>query len=194
MKNLAMICLALVATAPSAMSADKIRVLILTGSSDFSHPWQPTVPYMRTMLANAGRFDVRVEEEVRGITAATLANYDLLIQYYYGPRDYALLELFKAIARGMMPMIGRYDKRVSLVHARDLLLRGREFRPLRHVLGVAVGVPGPHHHLVRTRSDVYPLADPAGGSVLPEDQHRIHVNAPARNRVRGTGVGNNVRR
>ena len=38
----------------------------------------------------------------------------------YGPRDYALLELFKAIARGMMPMIGRYDKQVSLVHARDL--------------------------------------------------------------------------
>ena len=38
----------------------------------------------------------------------------------YGPRDYALLELFKAIGRGMMPMIGRYDKQVSLVHARDL--------------------------------------------------------------------------
>jgi nucleoside-diphosphate-sugar epimerase len=38
----------------------------------------------------------------------------------YGPRDYALLELFKAIRRGLMPMIGRYDKRVSLVHARDL--------------------------------------------------------------------------
>src|SRR5438876_12400523 len=80
MKNLLMICLVLLATAPGAMSADKIRVLILTGSSDFSHPWQPTVTYMRTMLANAGRFDVRVEEEVRGITAATLANYDLLIQ------------------------------------------------------------------------------------------------------------------
>ncbi|MEN3332652.1 MAG: hypothetical protein V7641_2017 [Blastocatellia bacterium] len=38
----------------------------------------------------------------------------------YGPRDYALLELFKAIGRGMMPMIGRYDKQVSLVPARDL--------------------------------------------------------------------------
>lgn len=38
----------------------------------------------------------------------------------YGPRDYALLELFKAIGRGLMPMIGRYDKQVSLVHARDL--------------------------------------------------------------------------
>ena len=38
----------------------------------------------------------------------------------YGPRDYAILEFFKAIARGMMPTIGRYDKRLSLVHARDL--------------------------------------------------------------------------
>jgi type 1 glutamine amidotransferase len=110
MKNLAMICLALVATAPSAMSADKIRVLILTGSSDFSHPWQPTVPYMRTMLANAGRFDVRVEEEVRGITAATLANYDLLIQYYYGPRlgettERAIEEFVKS-GKGMVGVHG----------------------------------------------------------------------------------------
>ena len=39
----------------------------------------------------------------------------------YGPRDYALLEFFKAIRRGTMPMIGRYDKRLSLVHARDLV-------------------------------------------------------------------------
>jgi len=38
----------------------------------------------------------------------------------YGPRDYALYELFKSIARGVAPTIGRYDKMVSLVHARDL--------------------------------------------------------------------------
>jgi nucleoside-diphosphate-sugar epimerase len=38
----------------------------------------------------------------------------------YGPRDYALYELFKSIARGLSPTIGRYDKRVSLVHAHDL--------------------------------------------------------------------------
>src|SRR5689334_12483368 len=86
MRKLAMILLVLLGTAPGAAPADKIRVLILTGSSDFSHPWQPTVPFMRNTLINAGRFDVKVEEEVRGITAATLANYDLLIQYYYGPR------------------------------------------------------------------------------------------------------------
>src|SRR3977135_3139338 len=86
MKNLVTIWLTLLVGAQGAIGADKIRVLILTGASDYSHPWQPTAPYMRTMLTNAGRFDVRMEEEVRGITAATLANYDLLIQYYYGPR------------------------------------------------------------------------------------------------------------
>ncbi len=38
----------------------------------------------------------------------------------YGPRDYALYELFKSIARGLSPEIGRQDKQVSLVHAGDL--------------------------------------------------------------------------
>jgi nucleoside-diphosphate-sugar epimerase len=38
----------------------------------------------------------------------------------YGPRDYALYELFKSIARGLAPTIGRSEKLVSLVHARDL--------------------------------------------------------------------------
>ena len=39
----------------------------------------------------------------------------------YGPRDYALYELFKTIGRGLSPMIGRYDKQVSLVHVSDLV-------------------------------------------------------------------------
>jgi nucleoside-diphosphate-sugar epimerase len=38
----------------------------------------------------------------------------------YGPRDYALYELFKSIARGLAPTIGRRDKLISLVHADDL--------------------------------------------------------------------------
>jgi type 1 glutamine amidotransferase len=64
----------------------KIRVLILTGSSDWSHPWQGTAPFMQGILMNTGRFDVKLEEEVVGITSATLANYDVLVDYYYGPR------------------------------------------------------------------------------------------------------------
>jgi uncharacterized protein len=64
----------------------KIRVLILTGNSDWSHPWQGTAPFLQGALTNTGRFDVKLEEEVAGITSATLANYDVLVNYYYGPR------------------------------------------------------------------------------------------------------------
>jgi len=58
--------------------------------------------------------------------AAVLAASDLLPvtivrpPAVYGPRDYALYELFKSISRGLSPMIGRYAKRVSLVHVHDL--------------------------------------------------------------------------
>jgi len=40
----------------------------------------------------------------------------------YGPRDYGIFEFFKAVKGGMFPMIGRRDKRVSLVSCRDLLM------------------------------------------------------------------------
>jgi type 1 glutamine amidotransferase len=86
MRIFALSVIALFAGAQAATPADPIRVLILTGLSDYSHPWQPTVPYMREILNNTGRFDAKVEEEVRGITAETLSHYDALVDYYYGPR------------------------------------------------------------------------------------------------------------
>lgn len=39
----------------------------------------------------------------------------------YGPRDTALHQLFKSISRGIAPTIGKYEKRVSLVHVSDLV-------------------------------------------------------------------------
>jgi type 1 glutamine amidotransferase len=79
-------CVALLATASTAQSAEKIRVLILTGNSDWSHPWEGTASFLQGILNNTGRFDAKLEEEVNGITAVTLANYDVLLDYYYGPR------------------------------------------------------------------------------------------------------------
>ena len=38
----------------------------------------------------------------------------------YGPRDYGIFEFFKSVSRGVSPRIGRYEKQLSLVHARDL--------------------------------------------------------------------------
>jgi hypothetical protein len=70
--------------AASLPAAPAIQVLILTGHD--SHDWRSTTPYLRQLLTNTGRFEVRVEEEPAGITAATLANFDLLILHYHGPR------------------------------------------------------------------------------------------------------------
>ncbi len=39
----------------------------------------------------------------------------------YGPRDVAILEYFKTMSRGLQPMIGFNDKKVSLIHASDLV-------------------------------------------------------------------------
>ncbi len=65
----------------------KLRVLILTGQTDLPyHNWRETTPFLRAILENTGRFDVRVLEEVTGATARTLAPYDVLLLNYNGPR------------------------------------------------------------------------------------------------------------
>jgi type 1 glutamine amidotransferase len=62
----------------------KIRTLFLSGRNN--HDWRSTTPYLRQLLVDTGRFDVRVVEEPAGITAQTLAVYDLVVSDYCGPR------------------------------------------------------------------------------------------------------------
>jgi type 1 glutamine amidotransferase len=64
--------------------AGKVRVLIFSGRNN--HDWRTTTPFLRKILLASGRFDVRVEEEPAGVTAATLAAYDVLVLDYQGPR------------------------------------------------------------------------------------------------------------
>lgn len=71
----------------------------------------PITPYGRSKLL--GEEAVRMAEDLLPFTI-------IRPPAVYGPRDYALYEFFKSIARGVSPMIGKYDKQVSLVHARDL--------------------------------------------------------------------------
>ena len=102
--------LALACSAPSR-AADKIRVLILTGETDLPyHDWRVTTPFLRRVLEDTGRFDVEVEEEVRGITASTLAGYDVLALNYNGPRWGAeterAVEAFVRSGKGMIAIHG----------------------------------------------------------------------------------------
>jgi type 1 glutamine amidotransferase len=70
--------------AASAAGAAPVRALIFSGRNN--HDWKTTTPYLKKLLTDSGRFDVRVEEAPAGTTAATLANFDVLIVDYQGPR------------------------------------------------------------------------------------------------------------
>src|SRR5258706_2243447 len=70
--------LALSAQTPPAPS--KIQVLIITGQD--KHPWRETTPYLREILAQTGRFEVRVTEEFRHGNLETLAPYDVVVLNY----------------------------------------------------------------------------------------------------------------
>lgn len=72
----------------------------------------PITPY--------GRSKLLAEEAVRAVSdllPVTIVRPPAV----YGPRDYGIFEFFKAVKGGMFPMIGRHDKRVSLVYVRDLV-------------------------------------------------------------------------
>ncbi len=79
------ICLLVVTSSGRALAddirarpvSDVLQVLIITGQGD--HDWRATVPFLRHILADTGRFDVRVCEAPAGLTARTLAGFDVLV-------------------------------------------------------------------------------------------------------------------
>ncbi len=82
----------------------KIQTLLITGQD--VHNWRGVEEPLRKALENTGRFEVRVVEEFRGASAATLAPYDLVILNYFDRRrpdlrwgetaDTALLEFVRS--------------------------------------------------------------------------------------------------
>src|SRR5579862_3985097 len=76
--------LAALAMSAIGVAARPIQVLILSGHDH--HDWRATEPYLHKLLDDAGRFEVRVEEEPAGITADTLSNFDVLVLHYNGVR------------------------------------------------------------------------------------------------------------
>lgn len=85
-----------------AHASSRVRVVILTGSSDLPyHHWHESTEFLRGVLERTGRFDVKVIEEVRGITPATLEDFDVAVLNYNGPRWGAPAETaIEAFVRG----------------------------------------------------------------------------------------------
>lgn len=70
-----------------AQAPPKVKVLILTGVNN--HKWMETTPLLRQILEATGRFEVRVNEEVRGNGAETFAPYDVLLLNYNDMKESA---------------------------------------------------------------------------------------------------------
>jgi hypothetical protein len=66
--------------AQKALEPRKIQILIVTGQD--KHPWRESSPYLRGILEQTGKFEVRVTEEFRGANQETLEPYDALVLDY----------------------------------------------------------------------------------------------------------------
>ena len=64
-----------------------IRTLLITGNDVAGHDWRRVSPLLKKALEETGRFEVKVTEEPRGMTARTLEGYDLVVLNYFDQRD-----------------------------------------------------------------------------------------------------------
>ncbi|HXY38203.1 MAG TPA: ThuA domain-containing protein [Vicinamibacteria bacterium] len=102
----------------------KLRVLLLSGRNN--HDWRSTTPFLRQLLVDSGRFDVRVVEEPDGLTGGTLAPYDLVVSDYCGPRwDAPTEEALVAFVRG--------GKGLAVVHGAAYGFSGLDVLADRHL-------------------------------------------------------------
>ena len=72
--------------AKGALAAGEARLSALILSGDGSHDWRTTTGFLRKLLTDSGRFEVRVNESLAGLTARTLAGFDVVVDDYSGPR------------------------------------------------------------------------------------------------------------
>lgn len=71
----------------SLAAAVLIKVLLVTGQTDLPyHDWRVSTPFLRAELEKSGRFEIKVAEEPRGLNAAALTGYDVILWHYNGPR------------------------------------------------------------------------------------------------------------
>jgi type 1 glutamine amidotransferase len=178
--------------AAAVASAAPVRALIFSGQNN--HDWRTTTPYLRKLLTDSGRFDVRVEEEPAGLTAATLANFDVLILDYQGPRWGAATE------RAVLDFV-RSGKGLVIVHGALYAFSGFDILGPHHVAtgrfepvwteythmagGTWAGAPPKNYHAPRHRFTVKftdpanPIAQGMGSEFTVTDElyHGAHLSA-----------------
>lgn len=118
------------ATAPPV--PPRLSALILTGRG--AHDWKSSADHLRSLLTDSGRFTVKVSEVPVGLSAETLAPFDLLIAdwlgFDLGPSTLKAIESRVASGRGLL-----------ITHHGLASLAGSE--PLTRFLGLKVAASAP---------------------------------------------------
>jgi uncharacterized protein len=193
---LALVLLEAQAVGPGGEPGSKpVRVLIFSGQNN--HDWRSTTPFLRQILLDTGRFDVRVTEEPRGITSATLAPYDVLVLDYMGPRwgeetERAVVDFVRS-GKGLVAVHGASYAFTGMEilgdgHART----GRTEPPWPEYLEMvggywakeepATGHGRLHSFKVRFRDSSHPIAQGLGDSFIATDElyHHLRLRPEAR--------------
>ncbi|MBI5394416.1 MAG: ThuA domain-containing protein [Verrucomicrobia bacterium] len=77
-------CLLAIATLSANAADAKIKLLLITGDDVGAHKWQETAPATRDILANSGRFDVKVVEDLSCLeNASDLKAFDVIFFHRY---------------------------------------------------------------------------------------------------------------
>lgn len=182
------------ATSPltSAPRGD-VRVLVLTGASDPAHDWRQTSGMLERILGAAG-FTVRVNDEPRGLSEATLAGYHALVINYNGPRwgpqTEAAIEAFLSRGGGLVsfhgvsygPFMGTAQTPRGWIHRPDAA-----WQAWPKILGAFwapsnIGHSIPHAFRVRLLDREHPITRgmPAEFTISDELYHRLDLDPAAR--------------
>jgi uncharacterized protein len=173
----------------------QVRVLIFSGRNN--HDWRSTTPRLKRLLVESGRFDVRVEEEPNGATAATLAPYDLLVLDYSGPRwDPATekaVEDFVRSGKGLVAVHGANYAFGEMEALADRHVRTGIFEPpwpeYKKLVGGVWSVKEPksahgarHSFQVRFTDREHPVARGMAGTFWATDElyHNPHMDPGAK--------------
>jgi hypothetical protein len=122
--------------AAAQTAAPPLRALILSGRNN--HDWRATTPMLRQILLDTGRFDVRVNEEPAGMSAATLAPYDIVLLDYNGAR-------WGTAAEEALVWFVRAGKGLVAVHAASYAFGGLQVLGDRHARTGIVEPPWPEY-------------------------------------------------
>ncbi|MBI3471745.1 MAG: ThuA domain-containing protein, partial [Candidatus Solibacter usitatus] len=124
MRKIPHLLLAALLGAPLVLAQGPLQVLILSGRNN--HDWRASTPFLRKLLQDTQRFDVRVVEEPSGITAAALAGYHVAVSDYNGPR-------WGETAETALASFVRSGKGLAVVHGASYAFGGLQVLGDRHV-------------------------------------------------------------